>query len=271
MNLNTDRVPILLYHSIIRSSEYCDICTGTVKIFSISEDRFEEQMKYLYQQGYKTISPDELLDCLDKKILLPSKPVMLTFDDGCLSNYTIAYPILKKLGFAAIFFITTNWVGQSNRLTWENIKEMNSGGMKFGSHGVTHRYLSELNSDQITFELEHSKKILEEKIGTQINFLSIPGGHYSNKVKEIAKKVGYLAVCTSLWGTSEAKTCLFSLKRLGVKNNISVDYFIKLVEMDASTIRKEQAKAFIKNLAKKVLGINRYETIKENVLKNKVE
>ncbi len=267
MNFNSLNIPILLYHYIVPTQEYHNMCFGSERIFSISQDKFKEQMDYLSQEGYNSISLDNLVNYIAKKVSLPPKPIIVTFDDGSLSNYTLAYPILKKLGFVATFFITTDWIGRPNQLIWEHIKEMDYGGMDFGSHGVTHRHLSELDPKEITFELKRSKEVLEQNLGKQINFLSIPGGYYSKKIKEIAKRIGYMAVCTSKWGINREKSDLFSLRRLGIKNNIPLEYFVKLAEMDAATIRKEQLKSFTKNLAKRIFGINRYQRIREDLLK----
>ncbi len=269
MNLNHFNIPILLYHCIVPLREYQEMRSGSKKIYSISHDRFTEQIDYLSQRGYNSITLDNLVGYADKKISLPLKPIVITFDDGSLSDYTLAYPILKKVGFTAIFFVTTDWIGQPDRLTWEHIREMSRGGMGFGSHGTTHKCLSKSDPREITLELKESKRVLEKKLGRQINYLSIPGGHYSKKIKKIAKRTGYVAVCTSKWGIYKENSDLFSLRRLGVKNNIPLEHFTKLIDMDSGTIQKEQFKSFIKNSAKKIIGISRYDRIKENLLKDK--
>lgn len=128
-------------------------------VLSITPDEFEEQMKYLRDNGYASVSLDTLYAALKKQTTLPSKPVILTFDDGYIDFYYNAYNILRNYGLSATVFIPTGLVGQPSYLTWPQIREMHSSGViNFGAHTVHHYNLPSVSEDTALAELQDSKK-----------------------------------------------------------------------------------------------------------------
>lgn len=103
--LPTVRLPILAYHHFDDEAEESDTILHT--------DTFERQMLLLEQEGFHTVSPSQVLDFVDKGIPLPEKPVLITFDDGYLSNYTAAFPILRQHGMQATIFVIGCSVGHT--------------------------------------------------------------------------------------------------------------------------------------------------------------
>src|SRR5208283_5058442 len=103
------KFPILAYHNILPMTQIESIYN---KNYVLEDLKFEQQMKYLWDNGYSSIDFNDLKNCLDSSYSLPTKPVMITFDDGCLDNYQIAFPILKRYNLKAAFFIVTDSVGQ---------------------------------------------------------------------------------------------------------------------------------------------------------------
>lgn len=176
-------IPVLLYHRVGPESDALTITTN----------RFEHDIATLSQEGYTALSLDQIRQCLKKESAarLPEKPVLLTFDDGYLDNYTNAFPILQKYSMQASFFIITGMVGQNDRLTVSQIREMLSAGMDFGSHTVTHRSLAELNSKETSREIRKSKTDLEQIIEKPVNFIAYPCGSYTSETLKIAQEAGY--------------------------------------------------------------------------------
>ena len=84
------KLPILMYHGIRKS-------TSAQNKYVISPDEFESDLKYIKENGYETIVVADLLEYFDNGKALPEKPIMITFDDGCLNNYTYAFPLLKNI------------------------------------------------------------------------------------------------------------------------------------------------------------------------------
>jgi peptidoglycan/xylan/chitin deacetylase (PgdA/CDA1 family) len=184
-------IPILTYH---RFAEDCN------SLLCLRSSTFENQMRYLKENGFHVISPDELLAFLENKQRLPKKSVMITMDDGYRSVYEVAYPILKKYEFTATLFIYTNFVGVSKMaITWDQLKEMKADGFSIGSHTIYHSDLTipkdgETEADWMTRihkELYGSKKIIDKKLRQDTYLLAYPYGKYDQRSINIAKEAGY--------------------------------------------------------------------------------
>src|ERR1700690_3539681 len=162
---------ILAYHNILPMTRIESIYN---KNYVLEDVKFEQQMKYLRDHGYSCIDITDIKNCLDSSFRLPAKPVMITFDDGCLDNYQIAFPILKKYNLKATFFIVTDSIGRRGYVTWEQIIEMSTAGMGIYSHTHSHANLSTLVDSEIREELTMSKEILEEKLNKVVDILALP-------------------------------------------------------------------------------------------------
>lgn len=184
-------IPVLTYH---RFGDNCDspLC--------MPARVFERQMRYLKDNGYHTVTPDELLAFLRYRTPLPKKSVWITMDDGYRSTYRVAYPILKKYGFTATMFIYTEFVGASRlAVTWSQLKEMKAGGFTIGSHTITHSDLTKARADESTEkfiervrrELGESKKIIDKKLGQDTIVLAYPFGYYDQRAINLAREAGY--------------------------------------------------------------------------------
>ena len=178
---------------------------------------FEAQMNYLYSHGYVTITPDELYSGLTGELELPKKPVLITFDDGYADNYTNAFPILQYYGMRATIFVIPAFVGKYNYyLTWEEMQEMENGGITFESHTLNHYKLEELPDDEIRSELLNSKQILEENLGHPVEFLAYPTGTYNLHIAGIAKAVGYKGAFTIKYGDVDMGSNFYALERVPI-------------------------------------------------------
>lgn len=175
-------VPILLYHKVGNDADS----------LTVSTERFANDMEYLAQNGYNTLSLADVRRRLNnEEANMPHKPVLITFDDGYLDNYTNAFPILEKYNLKASFYIITGMIGQPNRVTAAQIKEMDAAGMGIGSHTVTHSALGELGPEAVMTELSQSKATLEQMLGKNIDFIAYPCGSYHQDTLQMVRKVGY--------------------------------------------------------------------------------
>lgn len=200
-------VPILNYHKIDTLQH----------ALSILPQDFEEQMDYLSQNGFTTITPDELMAYLNHGKALPEKPVLITFDDGYLDNYANAYPIMKKYGFTATIFLVTNLVGHDERyMTWDQVREMQRDGFVFGSHTVSHTALTKLSREQILEELLNSRKEIEQQLGSKARYFAYPTGAYNSQVEEMVKQAGYKAAFTIRFGQAGAESNPYALERIPI-------------------------------------------------------
>jgi peptidoglycan/xylan/chitin deacetylase (PgdA/CDA1 family) len=171
------RVPILMYHSIsdnlfARAQPYYQINT--------SPNVFARQMRWLRNNGYKTMNLEEMLAAMVAGHDL-FKKFVITFDDGYQDFYTDALPVIKQCGFAATIFLTTDRIQDTaariegaDYLTWREVRELHDEGIQFGSHTVTHPDLRSLGPEQIDYELGYSKETIEQKLGAAVRSFSYP-------------------------------------------------------------------------------------------------
>jgi peptidoglycan/xylan/chitin deacetylase (PgdA/CDA1 family) len=200
-------IPILLYHRV----------GYQVDNYTVTPARFEEDMKTLTREGYTCLSLEQVKQHLQGGLSapLPDKPIILTLDDGYLDNYTNVFPILQKYNMRASFYIITGMIGEDERLTASQLREMQTAGMDFGSHTVTHRFLGELTPSEMKIELTKSKFTLEQLLGKAIDFIAYPGGSYNTETSKLAKEAGYKAGLTTHYGF-EMFNNPFEIKRIPI-------------------------------------------------------
>ena len=201
------KILVLNYHQI--GGNFTPLCVPT--------HFFDEQMAYLKDNGYVTITPEELYEGIAGNLVLPERPVMITFDDGYVDNYTNAMPVLKKYGMRATIFVVPGFTDvQPNYLTWEQLKEMEKNGFSVQSHTLNHRALEELPDDEIRAELLNSKLLIEKNLGHPVDFLAYPTGTYNLHIAGIAKDVGYKAAFTIRYGNVDKGSNIYALERVPI-------------------------------------------------------
>ncbi len=198
-------IPILLYHRV----------SYQLDNYTVSPARFEDDMRTLNREGYTCLSLAQVKQYLQssRSTPLPDKSILITLDDGYLDNYINVFPILQQYNMKASFYIITGMIGEDDRLTASQIREMQAAGMDFGSHTVTHRFLSELTPAEMKIELTKSKFTLEQLLGKGIDFIAYPGGSYDPQTLTIAKEAGYEAGLSTHYGY-EMFHSPFEMKRI---------------------------------------------------------
>ncbi len=184
---------------------------------AIEPEDFDWQMKYLVEHGYHTISPDELYDFLAGTGRLPDRPVLITFDDGYVDNYTTAYPILKKYNLKATIFVVTGFLGKrKGYLTWDQLREMEKNGITVESHTVPHAPLPQLPDERIREELVESKRQAEKELGHPIEFIAYPTGVHDLHIADIAKEAGYKGGFTVKYSNVDRTSNVYALERVPI-------------------------------------------------------
>jgi peptidoglycan/xylan/chitin deacetylase (PgdA/CDA1 family) len=185
-------VPVLMYHRV------CDLTpdqarSPLVRDLTVSPADFEEQVKYLADNGFTFLLAGEVEDALLNDKPLPEKAVAITMDDGYSDNFENAFPILRKYGASATIFLVTNNFGRPGRLSWDQVLEMEKKRIGYGSHTVTHPDLTTLSVDGVRMELRESKRVLESQLSSPITSVAYPAGKYNDLVASEAREAGYLA------------------------------------------------------------------------------
>lgn len=200
------QIPVLMYHEI------GDVVNNNY----LRRSEFEAQMQWLAENGYNPVTLSQVYRHINDFRPLPAKPVVITFDDGYSTFYTVAVPILRKHRFTATVFVATGLLERPEHMTWSQVAELPTLGIELGSHTVTHADLRFLSGARLTREVAESKKQLEARTGARIEFFCYPGGKYNGETPEAVKAAGYLGAVTTEYGpvTPEQSPFLWSRVRI---------------------------------------------------------
>lgn len=204
------QVPILCYHQI-RNWTSTDGKMGKDYIVPVAE--FKSQMKMLADSGYQTILPDQLYDYLVFGKKLPEKPIMLTFDDTKLDQYTVAIPEMKKYGFKGVFFIMTVSLGKPNYMTKAQVKELSDAGHVIGSHTYDHQNVKKYQGEDWVTQIEKPTKTLKEITGKDVKYFAYPFGLWNKEAIPHLKKRGFTSAFI-LAEKRDENDPLFTIRRI---------------------------------------------------------
>jgi peptidoglycan/xylan/chitin deacetylase (PgdA/CDA1 family) len=189
--------PVLAYHLVDQRMD--------AGIAWISPRRFERQIAWLAENGYRSLTVSELLH---RDNHAGAKQIVITFDDGYQSLLKYALPILSRYDFRATVFVVTAYVGQTNgwdvkfflprlrHLDWGELRALLAAGWEIGSHSLQHDYLPLLSDHQLQRDLSLSRQMLQDHLGAPAHHLSLPFGRGDSRVYQAAKKAGYASIST---------------------------------------------------------------------------
>jgi peptidoglycan/xylan/chitin deacetylase (PgdA/CDA1 family) len=236
-------IPVLMYHILNK---------GENNTISVDPQRFKEHMMALKKNGYQTITVFDLQQYLEKDIPLPSNPILITFDDGYISNYTYAYPTLKELNMKATIFVIGSRIfeekdvsnGELEKITWKQAREMNDTitiqSHTWDSHSKKKSITGKdrgLIASRVTIngkletqkeyeervykDLLKSKKVIESKMGYENISIAYPYGDHSNDTVRLAEKAGYKIAFTVKKGLVQKGDNLLKLNRITADGDYS--------------------------------------------------
>jgi len=225
---------VLMYHRISDEKETDILC--------VTPFQFSEQMRWLKEKGYAALSLDQAMEGLSTG-KFPSRPILITFDDGYRDNYEKAYPVLLREGIPATIFPVTSFVrGEGHHpryetrkheisyLTPEQIQEMAANNIQFGGHTDSHRLLTGLSDEEIRDELQRSIKDLEDWTGIQTEYFAYPNGDYHPRHFDILEEAGIRGAFTTEPGVNTSATNPFQLRRTEISGRDSLGDFIRKME-----------------------------------------
>ncbi len=199
------RIPILAYHRIVDElpqDDFYEIC--------IRRELFERQMRTLAADGYTTLSLEAASRLMRGRAPIPEKSFVLAFDDGYLDTFELAVPTLREVGFTATVFVVAGLVGRRSLwdagkcctaplMGWAHLEQLLRWGFSIGSHTVTHPELRYLRPDDARYEIEHSRRVLEDRLGVPITTFCYPFGQWDETSYRLVRAAGYAAACNDAW------------------------------------------------------------------------
>ncbi|MED3652566.1 polysaccharide deacetylase family protein [Heyndrickxia sporothermodurans] len=213
------RIPILMYHSISSGNS-----------LRVPPDEFRKHMKWLHDNGYYTLTPEEAYIVLTENKKPSEKTVFITFDDGYEDNYIDAYPILKEYGFKATIFMIGKYIDKKNHLTEAQMKEMNQNGISIESHTFNHLELPRLSDSQQLDDLTRSKQLFDQLLDQETSIICYPVGRYNEVTKKYAEQSGYKMGVTTEPGAASSEQGMYTLHRIRITPGMSTQWFGQLVE-----------------------------------------
>ncbi len=225
----TLKVPILMYHYISIAPPDADKYRVDL---SVAPDDFREQMAYLAENGYTTITFEDLSLAIADKQDLPNKPVILTIDDGYKDNYENAFPILQEYGLTATIFLATGFLddGHSDYMTWDMVKEMAAAGIQFAPHSKTHIDLRGLSRDALIWQMLGSQETIAAHVGYTPRYFSYPSGRFDENAIAVLKELNFWGAVTTLGGKWHGFEDRYEWTRLRVHNYTVLAEFADLVD-----------------------------------------
>ena len=185
----------------------------------------------------------------------------LTFDDGHISNFQYALPILQSQGLHAWFFITVGWTGRrAGYMRWEELRTLLQAGQMIGAHGWSHKLLTHCNARELHSELVEARLTLEDKLGTSITTMSLPGGRYNRQVLAACQEAGYTQIFTSI-PRAETDPPGLTVGRLNMRGDMSLEWIAKLFQPGGNLLAGLERQYQMKAAAKSLLGDRLYEKV----------
>jgi peptidoglycan/xylan/chitin deacetylase (PgdA/CDA1 family) len=216
------RVPVLMYHYIRVNPDPRDRMGYGL---SVTPWDFASQMDWLAANGYHAITFRDLHAYLSGATGLPSRPVILTFDDGYEDFYTTALPILIRHDFKAVSYVVSGFIGRPGYMNATQIREADRYEIEIGSHTVDHADLTRQSFDGLRYQIITSKRVLEELLGHPVLSFCYPSGKFGPNVVAAVQEAGYSDATTTKYGFVRAMDGRFVWGRLRVSGGASLADF----------------------------------------------
>lgn len=243
-------LPIIMYHSVREDESYSGKYVITPKLL-------REDIEYLLQCGYTPIGVGDIINFTENDLILPEKPILLTFDDGYYNNYAYVFPLLKEYGIKAVFsvvgYYTQNYSLKEQAtaysyLTWEQIKELNDSSLvEIGNHSYnmhdsdtrmgirkkegesTEEYVEAISSD-----ITKMQDLLKENCGIDCIIFTYPFGNYDKTGAQTIKDLGFVCSlsCEEGINTIQKGSDLHLLKRYNRESGVSSQEYFQRIGVD---------------------------------------
>jgi peptidoglycan/xylan/chitin deacetylase (PgdA/CDA1 family) len=226
-------VPILYYHYIrINPNPRDRVGFG----LSTPPAMFREQMQYLADHGFHVISLHQAVTAIKNHSGLPSRPVVLTFDDGYQDFFTTAVPILRSHGFTATSFVISGRMGWGGFMTPSQVVAADAMGFTIGAHTVDHVALAAQAPARASWEIKQSKLTLEELLGHPVLDFAYPYGSFNQYDMAQARSLGFETALSTLYGAFHSAGQLFELSRMRIGGGLPLTYFARMLGGPAPTV-----------------------------------
>lgn len=248
-------LPVLMYHGLHTDAGDAG---HFEPVYSVHPDAFAAQLDWLARSDRRTIRLDQLAQARDGD-------VVISFDDGDVSNVRVALPLLVRRGMVAEFFVTSDFIDTPGWLASGDITALLDAGMGVQTHGRSHRFLEDLDAASMRAELADSRDRLRA-LGAAVSAVALPGGRGGVRERDAALELGYRHALTSIPGCNRRIDVRW-LERVAITRDLSLEAFAALVDWRGAAPRLLQLRHAALTLPKRVLGNARYAALRERLLR----
>jgi peptidoglycan/xylan/chitin deacetylase (PgdA/CDA1 family) len=207
------RVPILTYHRVhVLATEF----KQSIPDETVEPSVFAAEIAALDQAGYHSITQAQLYDALFHGAALPSRPVLITVDDGYVDDVKQILPVLRAHHMVATFYIITGRFHEQGFLNPTEVRRLDAAGMDIGAHTQTHADLPLLGAAQMRAEIEGSRRDLQRVLGHFVYFFAYPYGAENPAVVDAVRRAGFSLAVTTQGGTQESSSSSLTMPRIHV-------------------------------------------------------
>jgi len=238
---------VLLYHGIEDGTPSPRPMDDVDREYVLDRARFEAHVAYLGSKPAGSI------------------PVVISFDDGDLSGYTTAAPLLERHELRGQFFVVSRWIGQPGFMNADHLRDLVRRGHGVHSHSRTHARLPLLSAAEIDDEVQGSRADLETILGRPVTQFSIPGGAYDSRVIESARRAGYHTVFNSVEGYNEESSGELLRRRFTPRAYSDVTMLRHICEHPGRTKARIAIKRAVLGTARELMG-RRYDRLRRYVV-----
>jgi peptidoglycan/xylan/chitin deacetylase (PgdA/CDA1 family) len=253
------RAAVFCLHDVVPEERMAAVAVRH-RPYALSPADFRAHLMAAHTAGRRTITAGQLPSEMAARFFC------LTFDDGCASDYTEAFPALLELGMRATFFVVPTLVSEPGYVTWSELREMTAAGMEIGSHSLTHPFLHELDAAGVRREFGESKSMLEDRLGAAVRSASLPRGWEPPHFESVLEELGYRVFCTSRVGWWHPGDQPLSVPRIAVRRSMQPEEFAAIADGAPRSLWSLQAIEAAKNAAKACLGHGGWQRLRAPLL-----
>lgn len=223
-------VPILFYHVVNRPPPG----TPNPELW-VSREDFAAQVNALAQRGYHAVTLQQAYDAWHRGGLLPSKPIVFSFDDGYHSQYTNALPILHARSWPGVLNLQVDLL--KTDLKPPEIRAMIAAGWEVDAHTISHPDLTTLSAERLRREIAGSRDEIRRRFGVPVNFFCYPAGRFDPAVEAAVREAGFIGATTTQPGAAAPGQSPFELRRIRVNGSDGVASVENAVQAAQGSVR----------------------------------
>jgi peptidoglycan/xylan/chitin deacetylase (PgdA/CDA1 family) len=222
------KIKVLMYHRVLAEKP-----EKKSRWHYVTVSEFRKQMNMIERLGYTPITFSDYQLFVEGKLTLPSKPIIITFDDGYLDTLVNAIPILLELNMRAVIFVMGNrklksarWdelddLGSCPLMSDEQIRAVHKMGFEIGAHSLDHFALTGLSEKDMVYQVARSKEAIENVLEKPIQTFSYPYGRVDERVKKVVSDSGFLFSCGVYSGSAKFSQSMMDFRRLAINQDTS--------------------------------------------------